>query len=135
MIYSCISRVPRTIQHYRGQVAFLDEQEKISWCRNFVELVVQKLQDTHRWQKAKTLLQNIVYLTPAEREKLVSLLNLKTYFYRIDRWSGANKVKNKANLINQAKTLIVEYNRLLDEFFEGRIRPEHKKTIAEVLSE
>lgn len=125
-----LSKLPKSITYFKGAVEFMNEDERRMWCRGFVELGQQKLQDTRRWNKKVSLLRNILSLTPAELERLVSAMNCKTYFLRADK-----NAKTKRSLIAGAKALLVEYNRLIDQFFEGKIREPKKLTVEDILND
>jgi len=121
--------IPKYITHMKGQVEFIDEAERKTWAIDFYELAKQKLQDTKRWGK-RGKKANILLLTPAERERLISAMNCKTYFLRADKTA-----KTKRSLIAGAKALLVEYNRLTDQFFEGKLREPKIRTIEDVINE
>ncbi len=123
------NKLPKNILHMYGQVDFKSEDERILWAKDFVYCAEQKLRDTRRWTK-QGLLQNLRLLTHAEREKLISALNLKTYFIRADR---ARK-KGFAGMF-QARGLAKDYHELSDSFFEGKLRDSKAKSVEDVLND
>jgi hypothetical protein len=114
----------------KGQVEFIDEGERRAWSMDFYKLARQKLEMTKRWSPKQGTLRNILLLTPAEQERLISAMNVKVYWARADK-----NAKTKRSLIAGAKALLEAYNRLLDGFFEGKLREERKRTIDEILHE
>jgi hypothetical protein len=123
-------QIPKGVSYMKGQVEFIDEIERRVWTMGFYSLARQKLQDTRRWNNKQGVLRNILLLTPAEQERLISAMNVKTYWARADKTA-----KTKRSLIAGAKALLVEYNRLTDQFFEGKIREPKARGIEDILNE
>ncbi|MFH0763463.1 MAG: hypothetical protein V1927_00460 [Candidatus Omnitrophota bacterium] len=111
----------------KGQTEFIDEGERRAWAMDFYKLARQKLEMTNRWNCKQGILANILLLTPAECEKLVSAMNCKIYWVRADK-----NAKTKRSLIAYAKALLEAYNRFIDSFMEHQLRVEHKKTMKEI---
>lgn len=121
-----LKNIPLSTLNRLGAFDFKDDSERFVWVRNYVRYARQKLSDTGRWTK-KGLLHNLNGLNPWEQDLDAAICNMKLELTRV--------VKGRSKGNKDARTLVMLIQRLLNTFFEGKVRSEGNTSGEDLLNE